>query len=231
MIILFDLDDTLINTKYTVETAAERLFTTFQAVFPHDSLDLFVEDWHNSLPKYFKYYEIGQMSLYQLGANRILDLTHQAVSTDQAMEMYEVYLDTLNNNTVLFDDAIACLTQLKNFRLGLITNGQIKLQTKKIRDVQLQDWFEHIVISEQVGKAKPSPTIFNYAKDLFSSNEQFLYIGDKLDSDAKASQETGCIGVWLNRNTQKSEYNLDGVQVINSLIKLPALVENYVSSK
>jgi len=231
MIILFDLDDTLINTKYTVETAAAHLFKKNVHAFPHHSREQFLAAWHESLPKYFKFYEIGKMSLYDLGINRILDLSEQEVTKKQAKAMYEGYLQILNTSTVLFDDAIPCLEQLKDYRLGVITNGQTKLQSKKIQDVELHPWFEHMVISEQVGVAKPHPHIFEFTKGLFQADEeQFLYIGDKLDSDAQASTKSGFIGVWLNRNGQKSEYNLDGVEMIDTLAKLPSLVAKYAEA-
>lgn len=231
MIIIFDLDDTLINTKYTVETAATHLFTENTSVFSHSAVEQFITAWHKSLPKYFKFYEVGKMDLYDLGINRILDLSKNRVSNSQARRMYEGYLEVLNNNTILFDDAIVCLEQLQDYRLGLITNGQTKLQSKKIQDVNLHEWFEHMVISEQVGVAKPHPRIFEFTKAKFAADEeQFLYIGDKLDSDAQASAKLGFIGVWLNRNDQKSEYNLDGVDMIDTLAMLPSLVERYLKS-
>ena len=48
-------------------------------------------------------------------------------------------------------------------RLGIITNGFGALQRIRLERTGLQDYFQLLVVSEQVGVAKPHPEIFRHA--------------------------------------------------------------------
>jgi 5'-nucleotidase len=48
-------------------------------------------------------------------------------------------------------------------KLGIITNGFTALQQTRLERTGFRDYFDLLVISEQVGVAKPDPRIFDYA--------------------------------------------------------------------
>ena len=63
----------------------------------------------------------------------------------------------------LFPDVVDTLDALGSFRLGVISNGASLHQRQKLEAVGILDRFEIVVISEDVGVAKPDPQVFKAA--------------------------------------------------------------------
>ena len=64
----------------------------------------------------------------------------------------------------LFPDAVDVLAYLQEkYKLHLITNGFAEIQWIKIEHSGLKPFFEHIIISEEVGAQKPDKAIFEIA--------------------------------------------------------------------
>ncbi|MCI2424207.1 HAD family hydrolase [Saccharopolyspora sp. K220] len=125
----------------------------------------------------------------------------------------------------LFDDARPCLDWLRasGLRLAVITNAPSAYQRKKIAAVGLADAFDQLVISDELGVAKPDPRIFHTAcRALGLSPEEVVHVGDKLDADALGATQAGLHGVWLNRNG--TEAPTGHVPTITSLFELPELL-------
>mgnify|MGYP000231633514 CR=1 FL=1 len=50
-----------------------------------------------------------------------------------------------------------------HYRLGLVTNGPSRMQRPKIEQFRLGDYLDPLIVSEEVGVAKPDPAIFDPA--------------------------------------------------------------------
>ena len=88
---------------------------------------------------------------------------------------------------VLFDDAVQTLEALRpRFKLGLVTNGPSRTQRPKIEQFQLIDYFDLLIVSEEVGVAKPDPTIFAIALErLGVAPSEALFVGDSPEFDLR----------------------------------------------
>ncbi|MDY7220936.1 HAD-IA family hydrolase [Halalkalibacterium halodurans] len=74
--------------------------------------------------------------------------------------------------------------KLKNYRLGIITNGESLLQRIKLKKLGIERYFEVVVISEEVGISKPHGVIFRKAVDMLGVQVgHSIYIGDHLYND------------------------------------------------
>lgn len=67
----------------------------------------------------------------------------------------------------LYDDALPCLDWLRasGLQLAVITNAPSAYQRKKIGAVGLADTFDTLIISDEIGVAKPDERIFHTACD------------------------------------------------------------------
>jgi len=102
----------------------------------------------------------------------------------------------------LFDDVHALFVWLTtaNVPLALITNGASDTQRNKLHVLGIADWFDAIVISGEVGVAKPDPWVFNIAlTELAVGPEKVWHIGDNLATDVAGAKASGITSVWLNR--------------------------------
>ncbi|MGP4017966.1 HAD family hydrolase [Saccharopolyspora sp. 5N708] len=125
----------------------------------------------------------------------------------------------------LYDDARPCLDWLRasGLRLAVITNAPSAYQRKKIAAVGLADAFDAMIISAEIGVAKPDPRIFHTACHALGLRpDEVVHVGDKLDVDAHGATQAGLHGVWLNRTG--TEPPAAGVPTITNLFELPELL-------
>ena len=66
----------------------------------------------------------------------------------------------------------------KHFEVGIITNGSTQRQKAKIINTNLNNYFDTIIISEEVGFSKPDKRIFELALNKLNvQSENILFVG------------------------------------------------------
>lgn len=85
----------------------------------------------------------------------------------------------------------------RGLRLGLISNWDLRLRPL-LRALKLEPAFDAIVISAEVGFAKPSPAIYLHAAEILQvAPEQILHVGDDPRADYEAARQAGYRAVLL----------------------------------
>jgi dihydrofolate synthase/folylpolyglutamate synthase len=118
----------------------------------------------------------------------------------------------------IFDDVTPCLRELKRrgLKLGIISNWDDRLRPL-LRELQLDSYFDSIVISAEAGAQKPEPKIFQIAAaQLNTPPEAILHIGDSSSEDAAGARAAGLQALLLTRGKS--------LAVLSSLHALPALI-------
>ena len=78
------------------------------------------------------------------------------------------------------------------YRLGMITNGYTDSQRGRLKSADLLDVFVPLLISEEVGVAKPDARIFEMAlTQLELRPEAVLYVGDSISHDREGCLRAG----------------------------------------
>jgi putative hydrolase of the HAD superfamily len=145
---------------------------------------------------------------------------------DDAAALEQLRFDSLDAHLTLFDDALPCLASLRErgLLLGLITNNEALHQRRKISSVGLDGLFDAVVISGEVGVAKPDEAIFAHAcRAVGVEPSQALHVGDNLRADALGAYGAGLRGVWLDRDGRHDGRELQ-VPVITALAELTELL-------
>ena len=93
----------------------------------------------------------------------------------------------------------------KNYKIGLVSNWS-KVLRKKLKDQDIHDLFDEIIISEEVGYQKPQPEIFNItSKKLGIENSEMVFVDDT-ERSLEGAEETGYIPIlYLNNEKLKSD--------------------------
>ncbi len=79
----------------------------------------------------------------------------------------------------------------RGLRLAVISNWDLRLRPVLER-LRLLRYFDVVVISQEVGFAKPDPAIFERASDLLEvPPEQILHVGDELPADVRGARAAG----------------------------------------
>lgn len=80
--------------------------------------------------------------------------------------------------------------------LGVLTNGAARAQRAKLEDSDLLEYFETVVVSGDVGAAKPDEAIYAAAESALPADEH-VFVADDLERDVLPAQEAGFTGVYL----------------------------------
>lgn len=200
MLILFDIDDTLLDHKAAERHAAALLYTSIN---PPVSLEEFLVKWADALERHFSRYLAGDVSYQGQRWDRVREVVESSLSDDAAEQLIADYLANYEAGWCLFPDVRPCLDGLSEHRIGVISNGQGHQQRKKLAQTGILDRFDCLLISEECGCAKPDSAIFVRAcTQLGELPANSVYVGDRYDLDAQAARTAGLMGIWLDRGQQ-----------------------------
>jgi putative hydrolase of the HAD superfamily len=224
MMVFFDLDATLLDHEAAVRGGLARFLDAFGEAIPGGSADFFPR-WEAVADKYLQSTEAGKALSYPEQRRRRMDEIFSAeLSVDEAARRFQVYLDGYEAHWSLYPDVRPCLERLKGHGLGLITNGEGAQQRDKVARLGLAGLLSPLVISREVGLAKPQKEIFELAARLAGvALKDCVFVGDRLDSDAQAAAAAGMAGVWLNR---KDLSEGAGIATLHGLGALPEFVQS-----
>ncbi|HVW92965.1 MAG TPA: HAD family hydrolase [Devosia sp.] len=192
--VLFDLDETLIIRAGAIrafiagqyERFASRLGGIDAAIYQSRFLDM--ED-------------NGRIAKDVLYPDFVAALGIKDVS---AAELLEDYRAIYPSCAVLNDGAKETVEAIhaRGLPLGVISNGNERVQLAKLKSIGLIDLLQTVVISEAVGLRKPDPAIFHLAADrLGIPPGETLYVGDNPEVDVVGAAQAGLQTAWF-RNGQ-----------------------------
>lgn len=115
----------------------------------------------------------------------------------------------------------------QGYKLGIITNGESKLQWRKIELLDFIPLFDKILVSGDLDCAKPDAKIFRrMAEELKVKMDEFLFIGDGPVIDIQGSYNAGCTPVFVKTS---GDWHYQGIKEpeiqINDVTELPELLE------
>jgi putative hydrolase of the HAD superfamily len=102
----------------------------------------------------------------------------------------------------IFPDVLPALAALRsaNMRMGIISNWDERLRPL-LRALHLSDYFEEIVISHEVGYAKPKRQIYQAALEtLRLPASQILHMGDGRRENFEGARDAGFAALLLDRS-------------------------------
>jgi len=181
--IIFDLDDTLFPER-------EYVLSGFQAVDEWISSNCSVLDFFKKAVSFFDEGKRGNIF------NLVLD--DIGISYDEALisKMLNIYREH-EPRISLYDDAAEAINYYKQKnQLGIITDGYLVAQKKKINALQIRSSFDAIIYSDEFGKANWKPSRTPYLKmmqALRRKGQECVYVGDNPLKDFLAPARLG----WL----------------------------------
>jgi putative hydrolase of the HAD superfamily len=143
-----------------------------------------------------------------------------------AEELGEHFARERRDRHEVFSDAEEALRQFRgSYPLALVTNGAACLQREKFAASNLSDFFEVVVVSADVGAAKPDASIFEHAlSQLGATPDRAVMVGDSIPKDIDGALAAGLEAVWLNRGGEATPADRDELVEIETLSDLPAVL-------
>jgi putative hydrolase of the HAD superfamily len=107
----------------------------------------------------------------------------------------------------LFPDVIPALSGLhtRNLQLAVVSNFDSRL-TPICQGLQIAGFFDAVVMSSQVGCAKPDPRIFAIALECIGvSPAEALHVGDSETLDVEGAEAAGSRALLIDRAAHASD--------------------------
>jgi 2-haloacid dehalogenase len=224
-ILLFDLDDTLLDFGANEIDSLNKLFQLHGYTFTDELFDIY-----NVVNKQlWADYENGMIALDDVLNLRFSETLLRLGEVVDGIEWENRYRELLGNGCQLMEGAFElCQSFSVSHRLYIITNGITKTQIKRLKESGLYYFFEDIFVSQSIGFQKPSKEFFDYVmsniKDF--NKKEALIIGDSINSDIKGGLLSGIDTCWINKKSQNCSAEIQSTYTVTSLPELYPILEN-----
>ncbi|HUD82486.1 MAG TPA: HAD-IA family hydrolase [Candidatus Saccharimonadales bacterium] len=119
----------------------------------------------------------------------------------------------------VFDDVVHCLQRLKGrgLKLGIISNWDERLRPL-LRALELDGYFDAIIVSGEVGRHKPDAKIFETAAlQLGTPAEAILHVGDSTAEDFEGARKAGLRAVLLRRGQTAARDSIPSLDLLHTM--------------
>lgn len=237
-ILIFDLDDTLIDNKENSRYAYTKMVEEMKESYSEEGFarwyyidGKFWEDHQAGLieiPEHFKN-ETGKKSnefLNWIRAQRVLIYFNNSISLEKAIELNYIYMKSLTENVITLPGVYKTLNYLKDkYTIIIATNGPQIAAKDKVAKTNCLAFVDYVLSAEICGYMKPHKEFFEAIQKLLDNynNEEYLIIGDSLKSDIAFGNNCNFDSCWFNKNheTLLAEYSPTMIiEELTDLIKI-----------
>jgi len=207
--IFFDLDHTLWDFE-------KNSALTFQKIFTEVEIDV-------NLPEFLEVYvpvNLAFWKLYREDKIKKPELRYQRLKTTFDAIQYDIKDEVINilsteyiTNLAAFNNLLPNTVEILNYlkpkyRLHIITNGFEEVQTRKLVNSNIFEYFDQVINSEMAGVKKPNPEIFELAlKKANTAADKSLMVGDNIEADILGAKAVGFHALHINaHNDPKHEH-------------------------
>ena len=222
--LLFDADNTLWDFSASEARALEQTLVARDIPWSKEVLG----DYRIINRRVWDEYENGTLPKSQLRTIRFQRLLEQYRLDHPADELSLDYRNYLSQSTHLMAGAIDILRRTRpTYRQGLITNGLHEVQRPRLAATGLGNYFDFIVISDEIGVAKPSPDFFDAAYRQMEAvdKSKVLVIGDNPNADVRGALDYGFDACWLRLPGMADRPKLGATYTIRDIRDLEAVLD------
>jgi len=221
--VLFDADGTLFDFEKAEIEALERTL----AEFGYEPEPKYIPVYREINKQIWRDLEQGSISPDLLRTRRF-ESFFEATGIDAAPDSFsERYLTNLADGADLIEGAEETVRTLYG-RVGLIviTNGLREVQRSRLAKSAVSEFFSAVVISEEIGAAKPDGRIFDAAFEKMGNPQKrdVLIVGDSLTSDIKGGSDYGIDTCWFNPTGKPCDLDVEIQYEIERLHELVGIV-------
>lgn len=219
--IVFDLDDTLISERDYIKSGFKSVSKIMADKYSLDS--------NNVYEVMEKLFEESSKNVF----NRVLDNFNIDYCNEDILFLVKCYREHIPE-IKFYDDVIPTIKELreKGYKLGIITDGFMEAQKRKIDVLNCKELFDEIIITDELGKEywKPSEKPYKLMSEKLNVNlTEMIYIGDNEAKDFVSANTLGIKTVKVERKHNiygyvdmdkkfKANYKIDDLKKIFNVV-------------
>ena len=243
-VILWDIDNTILSFDAAEKAALNKEFEEFELGEFNDEM---LQRYVSINRKYWQALERGEITKPEVLVGRFEEFFKlYNLPVEKAAAFNERYQDLLGDTICFHDDAYNIVKDFKGKVLQCAaSNGTKVAQVKKLKNSGLDQLFELIFISEDVGAEKPSIDFFDKvltdASTWLCENEatclesngvyrgelkpsEVIIVGDSLTSDILGGNNAGIKTCWYNPKKLVNDMNVKVDYEIQDLHEVMRLI-------
>jgi len=234
-ILLFDLDDTLIDNLENVRHAFKKMLEYMGEEYTEDKLDT----WFNvdrdfwldrnmglvTVPEEYRFPQ--ELMIKWVRSQRYIRYYNGNISLEKAFEINDLYLASLHDGIVMIEGAYETIEYLsKKYDIVIATNGPASLAISKLKKIDCLKFVKEVLAAEMLGYNKPAKEFFLKLQDHlnFYDTDKYLLIGDSLSSDIEGSAKVGIDSCWLDRGDEELTDKYKPTYIIHKLTELKKML-------
>ena len=224
LILLFDLDKTILDFDRAEKIALKRALMDFGLAADEQVLSLY----HTINKRCWELLEEGKMTRQQVLVKRFEELFGRLGVAAEGAAVTKRYEKYLCEGYYYMPGAEELLDALDGkYEMYIVSNGSAVVQDARLESSGIGRYFKDIFISERIGSDKPSKAFFEacFARIPDFSADRAIIIGDSLTSDIRGGRSAGILSCWYNPKQELGRKDIVPDYQINNLIQLPALLE------
>lgn len=237
--VLFDVDDTLVDTQAAFALALSAVAEHYLPHLPADRHGDVLAAWRADVGGHYRAYtrgEVGYLEQRMLRANALHEEFGGIVLDETAYtEWNRLFEEGFARSWAAHPDAAEVVERClaAGLAVGALTNAAVAYQTTKLERAGFAQ-VPVLVGVDTFGVGKPDPRVFTEAcRRLGTAPGRTAYVGDELDIDAHAAVRAGLVGVWIDRpggrrvdvpEADVAAARDAGVSVVASLAELPVVL-------
>ena len=198
-VILWDIDDTLLDFHAAEREAIKKLFVQFGL---GECTDEMLKKYSAINRMYWKRLELGELTKPQVLIGRFREFfSLEGIDISCAEAFNEAYQVSLGDTIVYRDDSYNIISSLRGkVKQYAVSNGTVIAQNKKLRLSGLGELMDGIFLSEQLGVEKPNAEFFDKVFEAigWGDKSEILIVGDSLSSDIRGGNNAGIKTCWYN---------------------------------
>ncbi len=204
--LIFDADNTLFDFDCAEEKALVKTLTHFEMSIPQG----LIEFYRNMNVKLWQQFDEKSITIAQLKQQRTEKLFKFVGQSTDPSKFSLRYLDELAGCQDLLPGVEQTLQVLsKHCEMAIITNGLSRVQKPRFASSSIQHHFGALVISEELGVAKPDPEIFAHTCEImgWSDPAKVLMVGDNYRCDIQGAADFGLQTCWFNIRNHTHDFS------------------------
>lgn len=197
--VLLDADNTLFDYDRAESEALEEILAEAAPAVPRPRA---MDAYRSINARYWRQFEAGEVDAAQLQSGRWRDLFSTLGVAGDPARAAAGYVGALSRRGHLLPGAADAVRAIsRKARLCLVTNGLSMVQRGRLARSGLAGFFSAVVISEEIGTAKPDPRFFAAAVDsLRLAPAELLCVGDNPVADVGGARTAGIDAWWFSPN-------------------------------
>lgn len=201
----------------------EHLYSQVRNAGPELSFDDFMERWRHQVERHVLPGEMTEPTVFLTKIASVGRACGTSLAAVTVGEIGERCLEIWHELIQFPANLRQILLELRReFTLGLVSNFDHPPYLRNVlRRLAIEDLFDTVVISGEVGARKPSPEIFRRAlAQLSAVPHRTVFVGDSLREDIAGAAQVGCLPVLVDREGRHAGFAGLRIREISDLFAL-----------